>query len=194
MWFEKETSFLHRWLLPGMTVIDIGANLGVYSLPMSRLVGRTGHVFAYEPGSTARSFLQRSRERNGADNLEILPLALSDCRREGRLLFGDSTELNTLGNSGAGEAVNVTSLDDEDAARGWPAPDFIKIDAEGEEERILAGARNFFARHSPLIMFEIRQAPRPTNSCGLFFLPSVIVSSANLEERPFWFRTFRNRS
>ena len=47
-WFEKEMDFLRRWLRPGMTVIDIGANLGVYSLPMARLVGKTGHVFAYE--------------------------------------------------------------------------------------------------------------------------------------------------
>src|ERR1700730_9946198 len=54
-WFEKEMDFLRRWLRPGMTVIDIGANLGVYSLPMARLVGKTGHVFAYEPGSDART-------------------------------------------------------------------------------------------------------------------------------------------
>jgi hypothetical protein len=40
--------------------------------------------------------------------------------------------------------------------RGWPAPDFIKIDAEGEEERVLAGGRHFFARYSPLIMFEVK--------------------------------------
>jgi FkbM family methyltransferase len=43
--------FLHHWLRPGMTTIDIGANLGVYSLPMARLVGQTGHVYAYKPGS-----------------------------------------------------------------------------------------------------------------------------------------------
>ena len=155
-WFEKELGFVRHWLRSGMTAIDIGANLGAYSLPMSRLVGRTGHVFAYEPGSEARGFLQRSRQRNGADNLEILPFALSDCRREGRLLFGGSTELNALGESGAGETVLITSLDDEDVARGFPPPDFVKIDAEGEEERILTGARNFLSRHSPLIMFEIR--------------------------------------
>jgi hypothetical protein len=39
MWFEKELGFLRRWLKRGMTAIDIGANLGVYSLPMARLVG-----------------------------------------------------------------------------------------------------------------------------------------------------------
>ena len=74
-WFEKEMDFLRHWLQPGMTVIDIGANLGVYSLPMARLVGKTGRVFAYEPGSEARTLLERSRELNAAINLDISPLA-----------------------------------------------------------------------------------------------------------------------
>src|SRR5918993_1180472 len=155
-WFEKEMDFLRRWLRPGMTVIDIGANHGVYSLPMARLVGPTGQVFAYEPGSETRVLLERSRDLNAATNLDISPLALSDGEREGRLVFGSSSELHALGDSGAGEAVRITSLDREDAARDWPSPDFVKIDAEGEEERIVSGGRNFFARHSPLIMFEIK--------------------------------------
>src|SRR3984893_15903051 len=155
-WFEKEMDFLRHWLRPGMTVIDIGANLGVYSVPIARLVGPMGRVFAYEPGSEARAFLERSRELNAAANLVISPLALSDREREGLLVFGGSSELNALGDRGAGEPVRITSLDNEDAARGWPPPDFVKIDAEGEEERILNGGRDFFARHSPLIMFEIK--------------------------------------
>jgi FkbM family methyltransferase len=155
-WFEKEMKLLRYWLRPGMSVIDIGANLGVYSLPMALLVGRTGHVFAYEPGQESRTLLERSRELNAAVNLTILPFALSDREREGRLVFGGSSELNALGESGVGETVRITSLDSEDAARGWPSPDFVKIDAEGEEERIIAGGRNFFDRHSPLVMFEIK--------------------------------------
>jgi len=155
-WFEKEMDFLRSSLRPGMTVIDVGANLGVYSLPMARLVGQTGHVYAYEPGSEARALLERSRELNAAINLDISPFALSDCERDGRLVFGGSSELNALGDSDAGEKVRITSLDNEDEARGWPSPDFIKIDAEGEEQHILAGGRNFFARYSPLIMFEIK--------------------------------------
>lgn len=155
-WFEKEMDFLRHWLRPGMTAIDIGANHGVYSLPMAHLVGPTGQVFAYEPGSETRALLERSRGLNAAANLDISSLALSDGEREGRLVFGSSSELNALGDSGAGEMVRITSLDREDAARGWPSPDFVKIDAEGEEERIVSGGRNFFARHSPLIMFEIK--------------------------------------
>jgi FkbM family methyltransferase len=159
-WFEKELGFLSRWLKPGMTAIDIGANLGVYSLPLARLVGPQGRVFAYEPGSEARSLLTRSRVINAAANLQILGSALSDHEREGRLVFGPSSELNALGDGGEGEAVHVTNLDRESAVHGWGSPDFVKIDAEGEEERILAGGREFFGENSPLIMFEIKAGSR----------------------------------
>jgi FkbM family methyltransferase len=171
-WFEKEMDFLRHWLRPGMTVIDIGANLGVYSLPIARLVDRTGQVFAYEPGSEARALLERSRELNAAVNLHISPLALSDRECEGRLVYGGSSELNALGDSGAGETVRITSLDSEDVARGWPTPDLVKIDAEGEEKRILTGGHNFFARHSPLIMFEIKAGNKVNEQLRAFF-PSI---------------------
>ena len=157
-WFEKETKILGRLLRPGMTAIDIGANLGVYSLPMSRLVAPHGRIFAYEPTNETCRFLKRSRALNEADVLEILPTALSDGERKGQLALAASSELNTLSGSTEGrrEAVHITSLDLEDAKRGWDAPTFVKIDAEGEEERILSGGAVFFSRHSPLVMFEIR--------------------------------------
>lgn len=155
-WFEKEMSFLRHWLRPGMTVIDIGANLGVYSVPMSRLVGHTGRVLAHEPGSQARSLLLRSRELNRASNLEVLSSALSDREGEGRLVFGGSSELNALGDHGAGETVAVTTLDRAHFVRGGPPPDFVKIDAEGEEEKIVAGGRELFSKGSPLVMLEVK--------------------------------------
>lgn len=70
-WFEKEIVFLREWLHSGMTAIDIGANLGVYSLPMARFLKGSGKVFAYEPASEPRSLLAQSRELNGAMNLQI---------------------------------------------------------------------------------------------------------------------------
>jgi FkbM family methyltransferase len=155
-WFEKELSFLCRWMEPGMTVVEVGANLGVYALAMARWIGPRGHLFAYEPGSEARGLLAQSRAVNAASNLDIFDVALSDRDRAGRLLFGHSSELNTLGEAGDGEQISVTSLDSESAKRGWGSPEFLKIDAEGEEERILAGAHGMLSRHSPLIMFEIK--------------------------------------
>jgi len=156
-WFEIERAVVLRYLAPGMTAIDVGANIGVYSVPMARRVSPGGIVVAYEPGSEAGALQHISRALNGADNLEIVAAALSDGERRGRLAAGASSELNTLGASGAGEDIRVTSLDHEAAARAWPAVDFLKIDAEGEEARIVAGGRGFFAKYSPLVLFEVRQ-------------------------------------
>jgi FkbM family methyltransferase len=155
-WFEKEYAFVARLLKPGMTVIDVGANVGVYSLAMAQQVAPGGHVIAYEPASESRRLLDISRAFNKASNLEVVAAALSDGERRGHLGFGASSEYNSLGSDAPGEDVRITSLDHEDAVRSRPSPDFIKIDAEGEEARILAGGRGFFDRHSPLVMFEIQ--------------------------------------
>jgi FkbM family methyltransferase len=162
-WFEKEPVFLWHWLKPGMTAIDIGANLGVYAIPVARLVAPHGQVFAYEPGSAARVFLEKSRVRNNAGNLHVIAAALSDTERCGHLVLGASSELNRLDHSGPGEngnepgePVQIACLDAEDARRSLPPVDFVKIDAEGEEERILDGGKSFFERHSPLVLFEIK--------------------------------------
>ena len=155
-WFEKEVAFVRRWIKPGMTAIDIGANLGVYSIPMARQAGLTGAVYAYEPTSATRTLLNRSAALNGCANLHVVPAAVSNQEGEAHLAFGVSSELNALGGSGSGERVRLTTLDHEDATRQWSSPDFIKIDAEGEEQRILQGGSRFFAQHSPLVMFEIQ--------------------------------------
>jgi FkbM family methyltransferase len=155
-WFEKEIAFVARWLRPGMTAVDIGANLGAYSLSMARQVGRDGKVFGYEPATETCRLLALSKTKNRADNLHIIAAALSDGERGGRLVLGASSELNTLQGSGPGEPVRITSLDAEQTTGKWGAVDFLKIDAEGEEERILAGARSFFVNQSPLVMFEVK--------------------------------------
>ena len=171
-WFEKEVRFLRRFIKSGMTAIDVGANLGVYSLLLAQLAGPRGRVFAYEPGAEARALLEQSRVLNNLGHIEIIDRALSDGERDSRLKFAASSELRALGNGDAGEPVRITSLDAEGSARGWPSIDFIKIDAEGEEERILVGGTNFFAVQSPLVMIEIKAVDRVNEGlCKL--LPAI---------------------
>jgi FkbM family methyltransferase len=157
-WFEKEAKFVPLVIKPGMVALDIGANAGVYSLALARCVGPSGKVYAYEPASEPRRLLERSRNANGFDNLQIVPEAISDAPRRGHLDANVSSELGSLSAKGFGESVSVTSLDKEGAARDWGSPDFVKIDAEGEERRILEGGRAFFTQHSPLVMFEFKAA------------------------------------
>jgi FkbM family methyltransferase len=120
-WFEKEWGFIEHLLQPGMTVLDIGANLGIFSMGFAKAVGPAGRVYAYEPTSETRARLEQSKRVNGADNLVVIGSALSDTEREGRIVFGTSSELNRLGESddGKGEAVHLTSLDLEKSRLGW---------------------------------------------------------------------------
>jgi FkbM family methyltransferase len=161
-WFERELGFVLRWLTPGMNAIDIGANVGVYCLPMAHAVRGSGRVFAFEPGADNRRHLEASRLANDLDNLDISACALADAEKQGWLQIADSGELNSLSegaeHSAGAECVRVSALDIQEQEGRWPAIDFVKIDAEGQEARIVAGGRGFFARHSPLIMYEINHA------------------------------------
>lgn len=156
-WFEDDISFVRRWIEPGMLAFDIGANHGVYALTMAARMKGDGHVWAFEPSSQPLTLLRGSIVENGfQDGVTVLDCALSD--RTGTALMGIST-LQSEGNSlhrltGDTEEVRLDTLDAVWERMGAPAIDFVKLDAEGEEEAILRGGRRFFAEGQPLVMFE----------------------------------------
>jgi FkbM family methyltransferase len=159
-WFEKEWGFIPHLLRPGMIALDIGANLGTYTTAIAKAVGPGGQVFAYEPTSETRARLERTVAINDQRQVTVVASALSDTEREGRIVFGESSELNHLGEAGEGkgEAVHLTSLDLEKLRLGWDRIDFIKMDAEGEELKIIAGGSSVFEAGAPIVMFEIKAA------------------------------------
>jgi FkbM family methyltransferase len=159
-WFEKEWGFIPHLLQPGMIALDIGANLGTYTTAIAKAVGPGGQVFAYEPTSETRARLERTVAINDQSQVTVVASALSDTEREGRIVFGGSSELNHLGEAseGDGEAVHLTSLDLEKQRLGWDRIDFIKMDAEGEELKIIAGGSSVFEAGAPIVMFEIKAA------------------------------------
>jgi FkbM family methyltransferase len=159
-WFEDELRFLRRWLSPGQQVVDIGANHGVYALSMARAVGPSGRVFAFEPTSATADLLARGIEANRATQVVLERSALSARPGRARLALNPNSELNALlpaGNAGgASEEVPVTTLDEAAARLQWREVSFVKLDAEGEEARILEGGERFLAEQSPLVQFEIK--------------------------------------
>ena len=157
-WFEEEIRFLRRLIEPGQKAIDIGANYGVYTVSIARVVGPAGHVWAFEPASATANLLAQSIRANGFSQVTIEQRALSSEGGTAQLSLEVNAELNALQRdsqaAGASEPVSLTTLDDRLQAYGWQEIDFLKIDAEGEEARILAGGAQFFARLSPLVQFE----------------------------------------
>ncbi len=166
-WFEDEIKFLRQLLQPGQVVIDIGANYGVYALSLARCVGPQGQVWAFEPASDTASFLANSIRANRTDWLQLVPKAVSDHEGSAWLSKPGQSELNhlvaaeeSMVEAAAGEQVSLTTLDACMDRFGWRAVDLLKIDAEGEEERILEGGKRFFQITSPLVMFELKEGNR----------------------------------
>jgi FkbM family methyltransferase len=157
-WFEAEVAFVRRMLLPGMTVVDVGANYGIYSLVSASLVGSDGKVIAFEPASSTADYLTRSMQLNGFENVRLFRCALSDHSGETSLFLSDNSELNSLQPTKGGrtETVLLRTLDDCLEEAGVTVPDFVKLDAEGEEARVLCGAERLLANASPLCMFELK--------------------------------------
>lgn len=158
-WFEDETDFVRALIKPGMQALDIGANYGVYALIMATAVGGTGQVWAFEPAPETASYLRESIAANELRTLTLFETALSNRDGEAKLSVSSNTELNSLSPvPGARETqtVQLTTLDSIMERLGHPAVDFVKLDAEGEEFRILEGAERFLAEQSPLFMYELK--------------------------------------
>jgi FkbM family methyltransferase len=161
-WFEDEIGFLRRCLAAGTRAIDIGANYGLYSLMLAGVAGDSGRVWSIEPASQTAAYLRKSAEINALDNLTVIQKALSNRPGTARLSTEANSELNSLTRSAAGESeeVEIATLDGLAGEQEWSRIDFLKLDAEGEEERIIEGAARFLRDENPLVMFEIRHVER----------------------------------
>ena len=153
-WFEDEIRFLRALIKPGMRALDVGANFGVYTLALANAVGSTGRVWAIEPGTEAAEHLAKSLAANRFAHVELIQCALSQADGSGFMQTGVSPELRRLVADNGAASVKVRSLDSLARERGIERVDFVKIDVEGEEANVLAGAQEFLARESPLMMLE----------------------------------------
>lgn len=162
-WFEKEIGFVRRLLKPGMRAVDIGANFGIYTLAMARAVGPRGMVWAFEPAPPVADDLRRSLTQNELANVRLRAVALSNRTGTAPFRIEDNSELSRLAESASVSRteVAVSTLDHEADLLGWEAIDFVKVDAEGEEVRIIEGGARFFATQTPVVMFELKHGAAP---------------------------------
>ena len=163
-----ESALIERMLKRGMTVIDVGANHGMFSLEAAHLIGPEGIVHAFEPTPGTRELLQNNLAANGLSTVKVFPSALGETKGTARLrVHNEMSALNTLAardvtwNHQTLPAdqiieVPVTTLDDHLNDHGLPHVDFLKIDVEGFELCVLRGARNLLReKRVDLILLEI---------------------------------------
>ena len=159
-WFEDELPFVRALTEPGARILDCGASYGVYALSLARTAGPSGRVWAVEPAARTAAFLRASVVCNGLDNVSVVQAALSDRSGEASLYMGSLSELASLSadfsQHTSSESVTLHTLDEVCAAQDLHRIDFVKLDAEGEEIRIVQGGARFFNDESPLVMAALR--------------------------------------
>lgn len=160
-WFEKEMEFWRNYIKPGMTVIDVGANVGVYTFSAAVKVGNTGRVLAVEPFSGCLRCLQETCRINDLSWVKICSGAASDKNSTVKLLLHAANELNEVITddavdipAGAFEEVPSFTLDSLMEEENIQQVDFLKIDAEGHEMAVLAGSVQLITQFKPVILYE----------------------------------------
>jgi len=145
---DKQVLF-SKYVKPGMTVFDVGANVGLYSLLSSVLIGGNGKVFSFEPLPENIFYLKKHIELNKLKNVTAIEKAVNDKVSTVRFNFGDNRSAGYISNEGEIE-VETTSLD-EYINQGNPLPDLIKMDIEGAEYEALIGAKEILKTKKPVI-------------------------------------------
>jgi FkbM family methyltransferase len=150
-----ETDLFAQLIRPGMTVVEVGANIGAHTVALGKMVGTGGRVIAFEPQRTIFQLLCANLALNGLFNVQTLLAGAG--REEGTLIVPslDYTAENNFGGvplnlAGEGEQVPIAPLD----AIGVSAVHFLKIDVEGMERDVLLGAREIIARDYPILYVE----------------------------------------
>jgi len=154
---DNLTSFAiyQRHARAGSVAVDVGANLGLHALVLSRCVGIKGRVFAYEPLVPIYQRLTANLGMNNAVNVVTKPYGLGE--QTGTIRFDDHAGDFNIGKGRVdpeGSAmIQIRSLDDD--LRGLDTPvSLIKIDVEGFELAVLKGAQETLRRHTPVILME----------------------------------------
>jgi len=153
-WEPRETAFMIRLVHPGMVAYDLGANYGMHTLLLARLVGSSGKVYAFEPLPEVFNGLQEQVEMNGFKSTCLVQKAVADRIAMAQFDLGHCRAVGHLAENGNLE-VEMTTLDHFVLNEGNTPPDFIKIDIEGAESKALLGARTVIQRFQPNMLIEL---------------------------------------
>jgi FkbM family methyltransferase len=155
-----ETAFVRRQVKREMAVLDVGANLGWFTIHLGLLVGADGRVDAFEPRGDLMGLLTKTVAENRLTNVTLHNFALASQNTEGRVIWS-SDDANPGGThlvlsdviipEIVAQSVSVKTLDSCISHR----VDFIKIDVEGSELLVFRGAERILTRDRPVILVEV---------------------------------------
>ncbi|MGA8874593.1 MAG: FkbM family methyltransferase [Candidatus Korobacteraceae bacterium] len=165
----EEIRSVLRMFTPEWVVLDVGANVGFWTIPMAKALGPGGKVHAFEPVASNNLRLRENARLNGMERtLVVHELGLSDRRASLRI----SLREDFANGSGTGNAsividdsdgrfqcgvVEVETLDNIFPSLNMKRLDFIKVDIEGHEDKFLSGAASTIGQFRPILHMEINE-------------------------------------
>src|ERR1700691_944188 len=165
--YERDlTSFVRKTVKPGMNCLDVGANLGYFSVGMAKLTGRDGSVYSFEPFQASYDLLVKNVKENGVEGVvHPMQLAASDRSGEGSLFFRADPLNDNFGSMFVSERAQNGHLHSSAVSRARiddvvprnPPIQFVKIDVEGSEIPALKGMAGIIERDHPTIAIEVNE-------------------------------------
>lgn len=191
-WADVEVSVFKEILSEGDNVVEVGANLGLHSIPIAKIIGDKGKLICFEPQRIIYQHLCCNIALNSLVNVETYQYGVSDINTK---LYIESTDYNEAWNYGSfslnkcfsteaeyqgvvkKELTKIIKLDDFESIKKLSSLDLIKADVEGFEIRLLNGAKNIIDKFKPFLFVE----------CNLNSIANEIIQKINeLRYKPYW--------
>lgn len=197
----KEFIAFNILVKPNDTIFDVGANVGIMSVHLSRLTKKNGKVYSFEPVKNTYNMLLETIGLNHCTNINTYQIAISDSKADSKIYTFDQNNhtLNSLGKvdiSGrmpiSEENVKTKTLDHFYEENNIKNIDFLKIDVEGFEENVLKGSNNLLKNNLiKYIQFEISEMPlkslgkKSSDIFKILQMHGYNIFSFNLETKKF---------
>ena len=159
-WEREAMSVMARYVKDRSVAYDLGANYGMHTLFLAKLVGRSGRVYAFEPDPEIFSVLNEQLTLNDLNNVDTMSMAVADqvgiaCfERSHHRGAGHLTAESTVTSTKVFQ-VPTTTLDKFVLGDGNAPPSFVKIDIEGGESAALRGSLGVIEQYRPIFMIEL---------------------------------------
>ena len=161
-----ETDFIKKYVKPGMLVFDLGANIGWFTMILSKLVGNSGHVYSFEPDPDYFQTLKENVQLNHLTNVSLFQMGVSNTSGVGN--FSLNKEFGTLVIDSKQKKdslqIEITTLDDF-CKKNQIKIDFIKIDVEGSEILVFDGMKES-VKNNPGMKFITEFHPNAIRGVG----------------------------
>lgn len=154
-WEPRNQSLIQRYVKPGSTALDIGAHIGTHTVTMSKCVGKTGRVLAFEPGKIIHRELTYNLASNGCKNTYPVRAAIGKTKGVVDIIIshphneGGSYVVAAQGGTNTAVQLPLDAFHLDNVS-------FIKIDVENMEADVLDGATDTIMRNKPILLVEIQ--------------------------------------